>query len=398
MKLGLTSGTTSLLFAFALTLGIAATVTVQAHSQSFSVIHNFTGGNDGGNPQNGFTVDTKGTLYGTASSGGTDNNGIVFKVNAKGNETVLYNFTGGTDGGYPTGSLLRDKTGRLYGTALNGGLGVGVVFEVDGKKETVLYSFRGGQDGSEPDAGLVEDASGNLYGTTVAGGATGNGTVFRLTRPKKKGGQWNEEILYSFGTGTDGAMPIAGVSLDADGNVYGTTSAGGAYGLGTIFQLTPGPGWTETILHNFQNASDGAVPYGGLISDQSGNFYGAATEGGTNGGGTVFELTPSNGSWTFNVLYSIPGWGISGSYRNVVLDASGNLYATTHCDGDNGYGSVYELTPSGGGWNYTELYAFTGGTDGLYVFSNLALVQGKLYGTTRYGGADNYGVVFEVTP
>jgi len=141
------------------------------------------------------------------------------------------------------------------------------------------------------------------------------------------------------------------------------------------------------------------VPYAGLIAGQSGSFYGAATEGGNNGGGTIFELTPLNGGWNFSVVYSVPGWGISGSFRNVVLDSSsGNLYGTTHCDGDYNSGTVYELTPSGGTWDYTLLYTFTGGEDGLYSFSNLVLNQGKLYGTTKYGGTKNKGVVFEVTP
>jgi len=245
---------------------------------------------------------------------------------------------------------------------------------------------------------VVFDAAGNLYGTTSEGGANGNGTVFKLAAPKTKGGSWTESVLYSFGTGTDGSVPVGGVSFGSAGNLYGTTSAGGAYGFGTVFQLVAGSGWTENILYDFQNANDGAVPYAGLISDKAGNFYGAATEGGANGGGTVFELTSSKGDWTFNVLYSVPGWGISGTFRNVVLDASGNLYATTHCDGEYNSGTVYELTPSRGAWTYTLLYTFTGGTDGLYSVSNPVLSQNKIYGTTLYGGADGNGVVYEVTP
>jgi uncharacterized repeat protein (TIGR03803 family) len=135
-----------------------------------------------------------------------------------------------------------------------------------------------------------------------------------------------------------------------------------------------------------------------LISDKSGNFYGAATEGGTGGGGTVFELSPSNGNWTFTVLYSVPGWGISGTFRDLLRDASGNLYGTTHCDGNNSAGTVYKLAPSGSTWTYTLLYTFTGGSDGLYSFSNLALRLGSLYGTTAYGGSQGAGVVFQITP
>ncbi len=387
-----------LMLAFALVLGSAAVATLPAHAQTFSVVHNFTGGNDGGVPFNGLTADGK-ILYGTASVGGTSNNGVVFKISASGAETVLHNFAGGTDGATPEGELIRGKGADFYGTTTAGGAsGTGTVFEIAGKKETVLYSFAGGTDGAVPEAGLVFDAAGNLYGTTSQGGANGNGTVFELAAPKTKGGSWTESVLYSFGTGTDGSVPVGGVSFDSAGNLYGTTSAGGAYGFGTVFQLVAGSGWTENILYDFQNANDGAVPYAGLISDKAGNFYGAATEGGANGGGTVFELTSSKGDWTFNVLYSVPGWGISGTFRNVVLDASGNLYATTHCDGEYNSGTVYELTPSRGAWTYTLLYTFTGGTDGLYSVSNPVLSQNKIYGTTLYGGADGNGVVYEVTP
>jgi uncharacterized repeat protein (TIGR03803 family) len=388
------------MLAFAFVLGLVAMATPTAHAQTFSVVHNFTGGNDGGNPINGFTSAGK-ILYGTTSVGGTFNSGVVFKLNESGVETVLHNFAGGTDGATPQGELIR-KGGILYGTTTAGGAsGAGTVFKVTGKKETVLYSFAGGTDGAFPEAGLTMDAAGNLYGTTSQGGANGKGTVFELVAPKTNGGSWTESVLYSFGTGTDGSIPVGGVSFDSAGNLYGTTSAGGTYGLGTVFQLVPGTVWTENILHDFQNANDGSIPYGGLISDKKGNFYGVATQGGAggdDGGGTIFELTPSGGSWTFTVLYSLPGWGISGSYRNLILDASGNLYGTTHCDGAYNAGTVYELTPSGATWTYNVLYTFTGGTDGLYSFSNLVLNDGKLYGTTKYGGADGNGVIFEVTP
>ncbi len=392
-------GKLKLAFVFVLGLGLMTVATPMTHAQTFSVVHNFSGGSDGGGPMNGFILNGK-ILYGTTSAGGTLNNGVVFKINTRtGVETVLHNFSGGADGADPQGSLLRGKGTSLYGTTTAGGAaGTGTVFEVTGKKETVLYTFAGGADGADPAAGLILDAAGNLYGTTSAGGSSGNGTVFKLVPAKKKSESWTESILYSFGTGTDGSVPVGGVSLDAAGDLYGTTSAGGTYGYGTVFQLVPGTSWTENILYNFQNGNDGSVPYAGLISDGLGNCYGAATQGGSAGGGTVFELTPSGGSWNFTVLYSVPGWGISGSFRNVVLDSSGNLYATTHCDGDYSAGTVYELTPAGGSWTYTLLYTFTGGTDGLYSFSNLVLNDGKLYGTTKNGGANGNGVIFEVTP
>jgi uncharacterized repeat protein (TIGR03803 family) len=222
--------------------------------------------------------------------------------------------------------------------------------------------------------------------------------VFELVAPNKKNGKWKEAVLYSFGAGTDGATPVSGVYLDAAGNLYGTTSLGGAYGYGTIFQLTPGSPWTETVLHSFQNTDDGAYPYAGFVSDAAGNLYGAATQGGTAGGGTVFELTPSNGDWKFSVLASIPGWGISGSFRDLLLDDSGNIFGTTHCDGDDSAGTVFELSPSGNSWTYTLLYTFTGGSDGQFTISNLVLKGGKLYGTTIGGGANGAGVIYKLTP
>jgi len=390
-----------LISAFAFLLVLTVSVIPQAQGQAFSVVHNFSGGSDGGDPLAGLIIDGVGNLYGSASSGGAYGYGAVFMVDPTDVQTVRHSFTGGSDGAYPEGGVIIDKWKNLYGTTTEGGVsGAGTVFRITAAgKETVLYSFTGKDDGSDPEAGLVKDAAGNLYGTTTAGGVNGNGTVFKLSPPKTKGGPWTEEVLYSFGTGTDGTIPVAGVTLDAAGNIYGTTSAGGAYGYGTVFQLTEsGSVWTENILHNFQDGDDGAVPYAGLISDKSGNLYGAATDGGTGGGGTVFELTSANGVWTFNVLYSMTGWGISGAFRNLVMDAAGNIYGTTHCDGIYTAGTIYKLSHSSGSWKYTSLHVFTGGTDGLFSFSNLVFRKGLLYGTTKQGGANTFGVVFAVKP
>ena len=387
------------IFIFAVLFSIAAITAPKSRAQTFSIVHSFTGGIDGANPLAGFTIDGLGNLYGTATQGGKFGAGVVLKVNRRGHVIVLYSFQGGADGANPGASLFRDAAGSLYGTTADGGTyGAGVVFKVPGKGlETVLYSFKGGADGANPAARLVMDPAGNFYGTTTAGGTYSGGAVFKLT----PSGQ--ETVLYSFGQGTDGAIPIAGVTLDGTGNLYGTTSVGGAYGKGTVFQLTPSnPMWTENILHHFSMGSDGGILYGGLVFDGSGNLYGAATDGGDggeNGGGTIFELTPSGGGWTFTVLYVLPGAGISGSFRDLLVDASGTIYATTHCDGNDRAGTVYKLTHSQGTWTYNLLYTFTGGNDGLYSFSNLvADKQGNLYGTTNVGGANGYGVVFKVKP
>jgi len=391
-------------------LALAAVVTPCAHGQTFNVVHNFSGGSDGANPLSGFTIDAAGNLYGTTNAGGVSGTGTVFKMTPSGSEMVLYSFPGGVYGANPGASLLLDKVGGdLYGTTYAGGaFGAGTVFKVSpyGGKQQVLYSFTGGTDGGNPEAGLSMDDAGYLYGTTTAGGTSNNGTVFRLG-VHLQSGSFPYRVLYSFGPGADGKIPVAGVTLDTAGNLYGTTSAGGTHGYGTVFKLNRSPSsgvntpWTENTLHNFQNASDGAVPYAGLIFDQAGNLYGAATEGGQspNVGGTIFKLTPSQGGWAFSTLYSLPGSGISGTFRNVLMDASGSLYGTTHCDGANNAGTVYKLTNSGGTWTYHSLYVFSGGNDGLYSFSNLVLdANGALYGSTNEGGSHGSGVVFKITP
>jgi len=401
MKLASTSARATLGLALALGLGFSAIAAPQATAQTFTVIHNFTGGSDGANPLSGFLI-IGGSLYGTASSGGNSGDGVVFKLSTTGEQTVLHEFTGGTDGASPEGSLIF-RAGNFYGTTTLGGpANAGTVFKIsETGEETVLYSFTGKADGANPVAGLAIDKAGNLYGTTTAGGASGNGTVFKLAIPTVAGGQWTEQVLHSFGTGSDGAIPVAGVTLDPSGNLYGTTSAGGNYGYGTVFEVSPSTsGWTEKILHHFELESDGGVPYAGLVLT-GGILYGAATEGGaggSNGGGTVFKLSPSNGSWTFSVIYGLYGWNISGSFRNVLM-RSGKLYATTHCDGGDNSGTVYELTESNGEWTYNPLYLFTGGSDGQYSFSNLVSdPEGNLYGTTKQGGAHGFGVAFKVTP
>jgi uncharacterized repeat protein (TIGR03803 family) len=385
-----------LAFASALTLVLVALP--QANAQTFAVIHSFAG-TDGSGPLSGLVIAKNGTLYGTTSSGGAYGHGAAFKSTQNGAETVLHSFGSGSDGATPEGQLVIDASGNFYGTTFAGGTyGVGTVFKMaPAGMEKLLYTFPGGINGSSPVAGLAVDILGNLYGTTTAGGAYNNGTVFKVTST----GQ--HTVLYSFQNGTDGSDPVGGVTLDALGNLYGTTAAGGTNGYGTVFELTPsGSTWTESILHNFEMQADGGTPYAGLILDSAGNLYGAATQGGlgSNAGGSLFELSPSAGAWTFDVMYDIPGWGISGAFRNLMFEAAnGVIYGTTHCDGNFSAGTVYQLTNSAGTWTYTLLYTFTGGNDGLYSFSNLVMDKtGHLYGTTNQGGANGQGVIFKIKP
>jgi uncharacterized repeat protein (TIGR03803 family) len=390
------------LLAFAFVLGLVLATSTGVQSQTFSVVHSFDW-TDGANPLGGLVMDASGNFYGTTSNGGAYSKGDVFKLSSTGVVTVLYSFTGGDDGGGPGAALILVGP-ALYGTAATGGTkGGGTVFEVAlTGTETVLYNFGGQPDGSNPGASLTRDSKGNFYSTTTGGGVNGNGTVFELIRPTSAKEPWIEQVLYSFGKGTDGTDPVSGVNFDATGNLYGTTSAGGTYGYGTVFELKPStPSWTETNIHQFALQADGGIPYAGIVLDRAGNLYGATTDGGgggSEGGGTVFEMTSSNGVWTFSVLYSLPGWGISGSFRDVLL-TSNKIYATTHCDGANSAGTVYELTHSKSGWAYTSLYVFSGGSDGMYSFSNLILDKlGNLYGTMRQGGANGDGVIFKVQP
>jgi uncharacterized repeat protein (TIGR03803 family) len=326
------------------------------------------------------------------------------------NEKVLYNFGNGADGKYPASGLIRDAAGNLYGTTVGGPHPPsGTVFELSptqggGWTETVLYTFGGLPDGAEPWAGLIFDAAGNLYGTTSQGGNYLYGTVFELM-PNGSGG-WTETVLHSFGSGTDGYQPLNGsLMFDAAGNLYGTTQEGGTAGGGTVFELTPNGsgGWTETVLHSFGSGTDGRFPLAGLIFDAAGDLYGTTELGGNSNAGTVFELTPNGGGgWTETVLHRF-GNGTDGAepWAGLIFDARGNLYGTTFQGGNYLGGTVFELTPNGsGGWAETVLHSFGKGTDGYQpTYGSLIFdAAGNLYGTTQLGGSSNSGTVFELTP
>ena len=322
-------------------------------------------------------------------------------------DTVTHNFIG-NDGEAPVAPLVSDLAGNLYGTTSAGGTyGVGTVFEISldgngGSTETVLCTFGNGSDGRNPYAGLILDNSGNLYGTTAYGGVFGFGTVFEIS-PDGNGG-WTETVLYNFGNASDGQYPFAGLIFDNSGNLYGTTGNGGTFGFGTVFELSPNGngGWAETVLHNFGNSSDGQNPYAGLIFDNSSNLYGTTAYGGIFGGGTTFELSPNgNGGWAETVTYNF-GSGSDGDlpHAGLILDASGNLYGTTVYGGMFGRGTAFELSPYGnGGWVEAVLYDFGNGPDGQYPYAGLTFDNsGNLYGTTAAGGLYSGGTVFELAP
>jgi uncharacterized repeat protein (TIGR03803 family) len=387
---------------------------------SENAIYSFAGGTDPKLPYAGLIFDKAGNLYGTTELGGTNNQGTVFEItpNANGTwtETVLYNFTGGSDGGQPYGSLAFDTAGNLYGTTNFGGsancnMGCGTVFELtpgsSGWTETVIYSFTGGSDGREPSARVRLDAAGNLYGTTLAGGnigsscSTGCGTVFKLTHGSSG---WTESVLYAFQGGSDGASPYDGLTFDPAGNLYGTTYSGGASANGTIFKLTPGSnGWTETGLHSFTGGYDGKYPFGDLILDAAGNLYGTAFQGGA-GYGVVYELSPnSKGGWRERSLHAFENAPAGNPVAGLVMDPAGNLYGTTMlgatestCNG--GCGTVFELMPvTGGSWTYKVVHVFGKATDGYHPTGDLILDSASnLYGTTELGGEQGSGMIFQI--
>jgi uncharacterized repeat protein (TIGR03803 family) len=409
-------------------------------AQTFTVLYNFTGGADGGNPVSALAIDTSGNLYGTAFAGGLGY-GIAFELSPSASGwafNTLYSFQGfpDNDGAGPVGIMIAPD-GALLGATEAGGKkcrgipdydGCGTIYELTpppARTERVLYRFTGGTDGIAP-YGLQPLAlhDGFLYGTAFLGGAYGDciygyqcGTSFELTPPTGTG-TWNETVTWDFGSGGDGAEPASSVIFDNAGNMYGTTIAGGDgtacsvqgdTGCGIVYELSPsGSGYTETILYNFQGGSDGGAPYPGLVFDSAGNLYGATAYAGSGGGGTIYELSPSGGGWSYSVLHSFAATGAGpngqcyncpGAYATLLIDAAGNLFGTTYNDGVHGRGMVFELAHSGTGWAFADLHDFTGGSDGSDIWAGLVRDRkGNLYGAAHDGGANGWGVVYEITP
>jgi uncharacterized repeat protein (TIGR03803 family) len=334
-------------------------------------------------------------------------------------ESVLYSFAGGSDGATPRG-LIAGPNGSLYGTTWGGGGssacdgGCGTVFQLtpsqNGWVETVLYSFQGVPDGEGPSQ-LIADGFGNLYGTTAAGGNSGYcfngscGTVFELS-PTAVG--WKETVLYRFGNGADGGGPNSGLAIDSEGNLYGTTLSGGQTacyaGCGVVFELSPtsSGSWNETVLYTFILNRIGVFSNAGVTLDARGNLYGTASGGGVYNYGSVFELSPTSGGWNTSALHEFSDGEDGGAPETApVLDAAGNLFGTSADGGAHRGGDVYELTPrSGGGWGETTIHSFGAIRDG-YAAVGLALApDGSLYGTTEFGGDLNCdcGAVFQLSP
>jgi uncharacterized repeat protein (TIGR03803 family) len=409
----------------------------QAPAQTFTVLHTFTGSPDDGACASNILRDGNGTLYSTTYFGGLYGFGTVFKLDKSGKETVLYSFTGGADGALPNDNLVRDEEGNLYGTTQDGGLactvaaqygenGCGVVFKLDTRgKETVLYSFSGGADGGMPGS-VAMDRKGNFYGITSYGGnmscsvaflpGYGCGAVFKLDR------SGNETVLHSFSGVPDGALPYPFLTMDESGNIYGASQLGGSspnpevclgWGCGVVYKLDSGG--ILTALHTFTGGADGFVPNGPLLLDDEGNLYGTAEWGGNLtcnsplGCGVVFKLD-RRGNET--VLHTFTD-GADGAIPNIGMswDLEGNLLGTAAYGGDPtcnsgfGCGVVFKLDRRG---KETVLHSFAGSADGAFP-NELVTVdrQGNLYSDTN-GGGDlscetpfapwGCGVVFKLKP
>jgi uncharacterized repeat protein (TIGR03803 family) len=354
-----------------------------------SVLWSFGASGDGAGPLAGLLADKWGNLYGTTEGGGANavtgpwgpNGGTVFELSPPARqhtgwrESVLWNFGASGDGYYPWAGLIADKWGNLYGTTYCGGTNScfgssgGTVFELSppaGRqaqwRERVLWRFVANGDGAFPAAGLIADKWGNLYGTTYAGGVNGSGTVFELSPPTGQQAQWREKVLWSFGVDDDGQYPLAGLFADKWGNLFGTTTFGGAnscsgvIGCGTVFELSPPAGqqsqWRERVLWSFAaTGGDGQYPYASLNADRWGNLYSTTSAGGVNGSnaGTIFKLSPPLGQqvqWSERVLWSFgltPDDGNTPS-AGLIADPWGNLYGTTLLGGAyNSGGTVFEF-------------------------------------------------------
>jgi uncharacterized repeat protein (TIGR03803 family) len=370
--------------------GVAGMIYKINSSAQITALYDFQGAPGGTDPNTGVILTWSGEFYGATANGGAANAGTVYKVTSTGRETVLYTFAGGVDGSHPGAGVVIDSAGNVYGTTeLGGAANQGVIYRVDaGGHESVLYSFSGGADGGEPLAGVIRDSSGNIYGTTFLGGTSNAGVVYRLDST----GQ--QTVLHSFSGGIDGGHPDAGVVRDNAGNLYGTAYSGGAAGLGVIFRVSSDG--AETVLHSFAGGPDGALPYAGLLRDIAGNLYGTTSAGGgpvgEGGAGLVYKLSTAG---LYTVLYTFSGSADGGApLAGITRDKAGNLYGTTSVGGLvnclSGCGVIFKLDQGG---HETVLYSFSGGADGSNPASRVILdSNGNLYGTTPTGGKAGAGM------
>lgn len=365
-------------------------------AQTYTVLYNFNpSAGDGFDPSGTLALDKAGNLYGTTQSGGTWGGGVVFELTPNSNETVLYNFNLPPDATLPIYGIVRSASGTLYGSANGGRFGTqegdGAVFKVTaGGTETILHSFGSGADGLTPSGSLIEDSKGNLYGVTVSGGTHGGGSLFKISPSAK------ETILYNF---SNTSAPEGSLLLDAQGNLYGTSVEGGKYSYGAAYEFSSSGKFH--VIYSFcaqVHCTDGSQPQVGLARDSAGDLYGTTQNGGTYGQGTVFKLTDQG---TETVLHSFGLANGDGYFPEapVVLDEAGNLYGTTNVGGAHGRGIIFKIDSAG---NETVLYSFcaeSNCTDGSQpsMGSLIRDSAGNLYGVAG-GGLYQGGVVFKLAP
>jgi uncharacterized repeat protein (TIGR03803 family) len=370
------------------------------------VLHEFTGGTDGSDPDSGLVFDKSGNLYGSTFFGGSAGWGTIYKLARTSTgmkESILYSFKGSPDGASPEGPLVVTGTGTIFGTTVSGGGGYGVVFELTpsatGYTETVLHSFPLGQDPTS--GGLIMDKNGNLYGETAGGGTYGDGTIYEMKRTSTG---FKYVPLFSF-NGADGNYPSGGLIFDSVGNLYGTTASGGnTCFCGNVFELQKGTNntWTESVLYTFTGYSDGVNPESALAMDSSGNLFGTTVYGGDTscgggfGCGEVFELTNAGGVWTKTTIHAFTDTPDGHApLAGVTFDAAGNMFGTTSNGGNSGAGVLYEISPSSGGWTESVVYSFSNGADGGFPSTPVTFdSKGNLFGTAEFGGTAGDGVAF----
>jgi uncharacterized repeat protein (TIGR03803 family) len=382
-------------------------ISANSAQAQYSVVYSFSGApNDGAFANGELIQDAAGNLYGTTEAGGTDNWGTIFKIDSSGNETVLYSFSGGPDGGRPLGGLLLDSEGNLYGTTnLAGKNGGGTVFELDTSNTLrTIFQFGLATTGNGPRSRLVTD-KGDLYGVTTNGGIFNGQTRYGIIYKVTKGG--TETVLYSFTGGADGAFP-QNLIRDPAGNLYGVAGSASSINAGTVWELDTNG--VFSVLYAFTGGADGGAPVGRLIRDANGNIHGVTLSGGdpTCNCGVVFRID-TNGNET--VVHKFFGHGGGAQPLAGLLDVGGTLYGTTAGGGDRacdsgGCGVLYQIGKTG---KYSILHRFAGsaGGDGdTNVFGGLALgTDGGIYGATWYGGTGTCtivhhgcGTIFKYTP
>ena len=362
-------------------------INVTAPGTMLASLYSFVGGKDGAIP-NGLAQDTNGVLLGTSQKGGANGAGAVFQVTSSLTPSNTYTFTGGADGANPKAALARGSDGYFYGSTYNGGTsGSGTLFRLANGAFSNLYSFGAGADGAFPAADLIQGSDGSLYGSASGGGTNNFGTLFKVT----PGGAFTG--LYSFSGGNDGGQPQAPLVRGADGNFYGTTSAGGSNGYGTVFRLVSnGP---PVTIHTFAGVSDGAFP-NGLVLGLDGNFYGTTSGGGLKTNGTVFAMNPSGALtklYDFGGLTNSTNRDGANPLSGLARGTDGNFYGTAANGGLYGDGTLFKITSSG---TLTTLGWFDGPNGAHPAAALLQALDGNFYGTTAAGGVNGVGAIFRL--